>query len=227
MSVLEKINFIPLQENQYYNELAKKTQIYIHHTASSPDPHGVLRWWNSTPERIATAFIIGGTPSSRSNWHDGEILQVFNSSKWAFHLGLSRKHLRQGGSKARTNTELNKNSIGIEICNWGGLTKTSRGFITYAKTIVSESDVLELSEPYRGYKYYQKYTDAQLESVRELLRLLCDKWNIPKEYKGIEMFDISPAALQGEPGIWTHTSVRPDKSDCFPQSELTEMLISL
>jgi len=34
-------------------------------------------------------------------------------------------------------------------------------------------------------------------------------------------------ALEGHPGIWSHTSVRIDKSDIFPQPELLSMLRSL
>ena len=41
------------------------------------------------------------------------------------------------------------------------------------------------------------------------------------------MWDISENALSGQPGIFTHTSVRSDKTDCHPQPELVRMLIEL
>ena len=94
------------------------------------------------------------------------------------------------------------------------------------KVPVPENEVVEYSGLYKGHQYYHKYTDAQLESVRKLLLYFSDLFDIPKRYQE-GMFDILPAALRGEKGIFTHTSVRPDKSDCHPQTELIEMLQSL
>jgi len=225
MSVIEKIKTVPFATTNYINESSPKRQIYIHHTASSPNPFGVIKWWESTPETVATSFVIGGTTGP--SWKDGDIVQAFGSAKWGWHLGLAAKHLKAGGATAWSNKELNRQSIGIEICNWGYLTKTSKGFKNYAGGIVPDAEVVELEVPYKGYKYYQKYTPAQLDNTAELLRYLCAKWNIPSAFKGSRIFDICPDALQGAPGIWTHTSVRPDKFDCFPQKELISMLSSL
>jgi hypothetical protein len=41
------------------------------------------------------------------------------------------------------------------------------------------------------------------------------------------MWEVSKEALKSVPGIWSHTSVRSDKSDCHPQLELIAMLKSL
>lgn len=225
--VLKKITMVPFSVNQYMNEDTNKRQIYIHHTAGSPDPFGVVRWWESTPERVATSFIIAGHPGTSTRWKDGDIIQVFGSKKWGWHLGLNQSHLRVGGAGALSNTRLNRESIGIEICNWGQLRQTDRGFLNYAGGRVSDDQVVELSAPYRGFRFYQKYTDAQLENTRDLIRFLGNRWNIPVTYKGDRIFDICPEALRGEPGVWSHTSVRPDKFDCFPQPELIQMLRSL
>lgn len=225
MSVLDKITMAPLPTDQYYNEDTNKLQIYIHHTAGSPSPYNALEWWKSTPERVATAFIICGTPMSpTSKWYDGEILQCYGSSKWAHHLGLKTSHLLPGG---KSNLELNKCSIGIEICNWGGLTRTSNGYVTYSGAQILETNVEFYTTAYKGFQYYQKYTKAQLESLHELLIFLCQKWKIPGKFNGIEIFNIDKRALMGTPGIYTHTSVRPDKSDCHPQPELLEVLKSI
>lgn len=227
MSVLEKIKLVPFASQHFMDEVSEKYQIYIHHTASSPNPYGVIKWWETTPERVATSFVVGGYPGKSPQWKEGEILQVFGSNKWAWHLGLTQKHLARGGAKAKTNTYLNKHSIGIELCSWGQLTLTDNGFINYAGGRVPDWEVCELSKPYRGFKYYQKYTPVQLQNTFDLLKFLGDKWKIPVKYKGDRMFDICPEALQGESGIWSHTSVRPDKFDCFPQPELISMLSAL
>jgi hypothetical protein len=43
---------------------------------------------------------------------------------------------------------------------------------------------------------------------------------------GRNAFDLNTACLRGAPGLWTHTNVRPDKFDCFPQQELRELILS-
>jgi hypothetical protein len=44
---------------------------------------------------------------------------------------------------------------------------------------------------------------------------------------GKNAFELNAACLRGAPGLWTHTNVRPDKNDCFPQRELREVILSL
>ena len=227
MSVLNKIISVPLAADQYFPEETKKTQIYVHHTAGSSDPYGVFKWWASTPDRIATSFIIGGVPTKGANWKDGDIIQCFSSKHWGWHLGLKAAHLAPGGQKAKTNTELNKMSIGIEICNWGQLTKTPKGFKNYAGGIVSDKEVVELTTPFKGFKYYHRYTQAQLDNTAELITFLGDRWQIPVKYLGDRIFGICPDALQGASGLYTHVSVRPDKWDVVPQPDMIAMLKSL
>jgi hypothetical protein len=41
------------------------------------------------------------------------------------------------------------------------------------------------------------------------------------------MWEVTSKALNLEEGIFTHASYRKDKSDCFPQYELIDMLKSL
>ena len=75
--------------------------------------------------------------------------------------------------------------------------------------------------------YYEKYTDAQIKTVGELLLLWRNKYGIPLNYKDY-MFDFSSSASElGTPGVWTHCSFRRDKTDCHPQTELIEMLKAL
>ncbi len=215
-----------LPTNQFMDVVVAKDQIFIHHTASSASPYGVLDWWASNEERVATAFIIGGAALPTSRWKDGEILQTFFSGRWGWHLGLKASDLIRGG---RSSQDMNSKSIGIEICNWGWLTLKDGKFHTYTSTparpsVVAEKDVVEYKTPYRGQRYYQRYTPAQIDSTYKLLRYLGQTYNIPTKYKGIEMFEIDKRPLMGESGIWTHTSVRKDKSDCHPQPELLQML---
>ena len=119
--------------------------------------------------RIATAFVIGGKSTSNgdSSW-DGVIVRCFPESQWAWHLGAKD-----------TNGMFDKISVGIEICNYGPLTKSRTGqYMTYVNTPVPEDQVVALSKPFRGYNYYHKYTDNQLNSLRELLLYLSGRFGI-------------------------------------------------
>jgi N-acetyl-anhydromuramyl-L-alanine amidase AmpD len=223
MSVTDKIKMIELTDDQFFKEETTKTMIFIHHTAGNSSPFGVIKDWQMTPERVATHFVIGGIPSVLpAKWSDGDILQTYSTKYWGHHLGLKPEHLVAGG---KSNKELNMTSISIELCNWGPLTKNAAGkYLTYINTVVPEAQVVHLDAPYKGYSYYHAYTDAQLASLKELLVFLCDKWTIPKKYFGDKIFQVCHEALIGTPGIFTHTSVRPDKSDCYPHPQLIQLL---
>jgi hypothetical protein len=122
---------------------------------------------------------------------------------------------------------LDKSSIGIEICNWGQLTKTARGWETYVGTLVSDSEVCTLDKPFKGFNHFHSYTDAQIESVRQLLVYWRRVWGIPISYKGDEIFGLDRRALAGEPGVYTHNSVRRDKVDIYPHPKMIQMLKTL
>jgi N-acetyl-anhydromuramyl-L-alanine amidase AmpD len=201
------INEVEFPVEQYYHEKHEKTQIVLHHTVSGKGQSGDINWWKSTPDHIATAFIVSRT---------GEIVQLFDEAKWAHHLGIKSADFRSFDLQPN-NAGLNKGSIAIEIDSWGGLKSA---------TDKKVDAVIEYPEKYRGFKYFEKYYDDQLEAVRKLLLHLCKKYSIPLTYHE-NMFEQNRGALGGMPGIWLHTSYRKDKSDCHPQPELIEMLQKL
>jgi N-acetyl-anhydromuramyl-L-alanine amidase AmpD len=211
-----------LPTSAYNQEEHPKTQIFIHHTAGNSNPYSAIDWWKSQNNKIATAFVIAGKPTTnKSKYADGDIIQAFPSKCWAYHLGLQSATYNKFSVPY---ISLDKISIGIELNNWGGLTKDAKGnYVTYVRTIVPEQEVIKLDKPYRGFEFYHKYTDAQLSSLKELLTAMCNKYGIPKTFNA-NMFEVNKDALSGKPGIWTHTSVRYDKTDCSPQHNLIEML---
>jgi len=212
----------PLPLGQYILEEYQKKQIYLHHTAGNSNPYATVDFFKSTPDRVATSFVIGGINKDIT---DGEIVQCFPYKYWAYHLGLKQKHFNDENVKYQ---QLDKISVGIEITNWGPLTLTEKGWQTYTKnTYLKDSEVITYEHPFKGYKHYHKYTDGQINSLYELLKFLSKELHIDPTYKGDKIFSIDKRALLGEPGIYTHVSVRPDKSDCHPQPELINMLKSL
>jgi len=211
---IQAIKQVRLKDNQYFAEASPKTQIYLHHTAGNGNAEGVSRYWNGNDSRIATAFIIG---------ENGTIVQCFSSKHWAWHLGIDQEDFARNGAKY---SNLNKLSVGIEVCNWGYLKKKGDKFYNYAGGVVNPSYVTELETPYKGYKYWYKYSDAQIESLRQLVEYLCDTYDIPKDYRS-EIWAIDKEAFKGNKGIFTHNSVRKDKSDMYPCPRVIEMLKNL
>ncbi len=212
---LNSIIQVDFPDNQYVKEQTDKKQIILHHTVSGLGVDGDIAWWRQTVERIGTAIIIG--------W-DGKIYQCFSSKYWAYHLGAG-------------NQNLDKQSIGIEIDSWGGLVKYQNKWYpakwnSNSKKYVPNISVkpienfVEYTNGYKGLYAYEKYTNAQIKAVGQLLVFFSEKYNIPLDYNE-KMWDLNNDALSGKAGIWTHTSFRSDKSDCHPQNELINILKSL
>jgi len=195
-----------LNNDQYFKEKFLKTQIVLHHTAGGSNADNVIHGWNFNTERVGTAYLIDGS---------GVVKQAFEPEYWAYHLGL----------KTADNVKLNKGSIGIEVCNWGQLIKKGNEFYNYINKVVPENEVVQIKK-FRGFEYYHKYNDLQIASLKKLILELCAKFGIDKKYNS-DMWDISPNALKGVNGIYTHVSYRTDKNDMSPQINLIEMLKSL
>lgn len=211
---------------QYVNERTEKRQIVLHHTASGPGVDGDINWWMKTPERVATHFIID---------REGQVHQLFDESFWGYHLGLEQKIFTQAKVPYK---QLDKQSIGIELDSWGYLVPHTDGKFYPAKWDGRRNVPNTACKPvpyfyeyctaaqWKGHQYYEKYTTAQLNALRDLLRDLCRRHDIPKTYNN-EMWVVSTKALRGEPGIFAHCSYRNDKSDVHPQPELLNLLKSL
>lgn len=206
--------------SQYMREEFPKKQIYLHHTAGNSSATNIFKWWASNPERIATCVAIAGPGSADG---DGKIVQGFSSKYWAYHLGVKRAVFDRFGVPYSI---LDKNSIGIEICNWGQLSFTGGKFYNYVGGEVPENQVIKLDVPYKGHIYFHSYSDAQIQSVKDLLLLWKDRYAIPLTYKE-DIWNVTPRALRGEPGVFTHNSVRIDKVDIYPHPKMIQMLKSL
>lgn len=226
-----------LTDEEYYKEETSKNTIWLHHTAGGSRPDWTIGGWekdyqkdddgnaildatgNPTPLRVGTSYVIGrkSSTSDESYW-DGRILKAFDDKYWAYHLGITRN-----------SRNLNSRSIGIEICNYGPLTMRKDGiFFNYVNKPIRESEIVELSKPFRGYKYWEKYTDLQLENIRKLILHLSEKWEIKFE-RGVydeNWFEYNDRWFSNG-GLRSHTQVRKDKFDLFPQPELIQVLNSL
>ena len=214
--VLKKIVQLKFPQDQYLRNKYDKTQIVLHHTVSGDNAKAIARYWASKPNRVATCIIIS---------RDGTPYQLFSSRYWGGHIGCRLQHF---ADMEISYTNLNKTSIGVELNSWGGLKDIDGQMTTcYGNTIDAVNDgVVELEEPYRGYKFFQGYTDAQVQTLKELLIYWNDVYGIPLDYQE-NMWEFNKDALSGKPGIWSHTSFRPDKSDLFPDENIIKMLKNL
>jgi hypothetical protein len=220
---LSKIKQVPLNDSQYLKEVTEKNQIVLHHTAGNSSGVGTIKMWNADDRgRIATCVTISGKGQSKDTF-DGEICQAFSSKHWAYHLGIKPDVFK---SRKLQYKPLDKHAIGIEICSWGPLEKKGDKFYNYVDREVSADQVTTLETPYKGYKYYHAYTDAQIESVRQLLVYWGDTYGIPLTYNE-DIWQVSDRALKGEKGVFTHNSYRKDKTDIHPCPRMIAMLRTL
>lgn len=211
-----KIIQSPLSEKQYYKTEQPKRMIFLHHTVSGDGVAGDINWWQTTPERIATAYIVD---------RNGDVYQTFDDKYWAHHLGITTAQLKKFGSTV-SNERINQISVGIEIDSWGGLTEKNGKWYNAGNKEMPVEKVEILDKPYRGFKAFEKYTKEQIQSVKELLLMLNKKYGIKLTYND-NIFEFNEKAVKGTWGLWSHTSVRPDKSDIYPSPDMIKMLKSL
>lgn len=200
-----------LKGNQFYPNSTEKKCIFLHHTVGS-SARSTLNWWNDTPEHVGCAFVID---------KDGTIYQAFDPQKWGYQLGVKGA------------TALEKASLGIELVSYGGLTKVGGNYYfrtspksPVGQVLIPEERVYKFPELHRGYEAFEKYTDQQVKSLKELLGYLIVTFKIDISNFDPNTFEIyNPhVVIKNLPGIWSHTTVRPDKSDIYPDPDLLKML---
>ncbi len=203
MILKPEIKSIPLKNDQYYPTAQTKSHIVLHHSAGGSAASSIA-YWASTPEHIATPYIID---------RDGTIYECFDPKYWAYHLGVKGA------------TWLEKASIGIEICSYGQLQPNMAGeLLTYTKKVIPKEKAVKLN--FRGFDYYEAYTLEQIKSLSILLPYLLDRFKIPLQADRKEFWEYKPPESL-PPGIYSHTTVRKDKVDIYPHPDLVKLVYSL
>lgn len=180
--------------HHYFRVPTRKERIILHYTAGSlaGDIQTLI-----SPRKISVAYVIG---------RGGQIINLFPDSCWAYHLGRDAI----GG-----NGTMSSSSIGIEISNWGWLTKgqgimwtypTSQGPKPYC--LESETHLWTTTPEYRGKTEWATFTDQQYESLQKLLAYLTRKHNIPYQFlPEEERLQLTQRAVE-EKGIFSHVNYR-------------------
>lgn len=230
-----------LSKGEYFNG-SKPKYVFLHHTAGWHNPYKTVDHWNKDNRgRVATEFVLGGQSVRGDEFkYDGELVKCFPQGGWGWHLGTGRNYVHI-------------NSVGIEVNNFGYVTeggyhgkvngrrqwigKEDGKFYTYAGFEIHPSQMIELDKPFRGHKYWHKYSKKQIEVLKKWLYYIAERDNIditkglPSliKSKGADAFeyidDVRTGKIKG--GVWSHTTVRKDKVDMFPQPDLMNMLSSL
>lgn len=212
-----------LPKGEYINGNYKNDYIILHHTAGGANPRSVVDYWGKDSlGKIATEFVVGGQNCNTGNTkYDGQIVRAFPEGCQAYHIGSS-------GS-----SYMNTHSVGIEMCNFGYV---DNGKI-YTGATISPEQTISLKTPHKGYLKWHRYSDEQINAVRNLLLYIANRDNIDLHeglYKWIKTegvanaFEFHIEAYRGNTkGLLTHTNIRKDKFDCSPQPNLVDMIMSL
>ncbi len=194
----------------FYQEVTAKKKIVLHYTM------GYLKGdiGTLTQQHVSVPFVIG---------RNGVIYNLFASKYWSYHLGPGAR----GG-----NTPMSRESIGIEISNIGPLKMIGNNLVT----TYSDSDIYctldekqyytKLTTKYRGYEFYATYTNAQYEAINQLIKFLCAKYNIPKNFLNEpERYEImTDEGFTNFTGIASHVNCRNDKTDIGPAFEWNKII---
>ena len=232
-----------LPEDEYCHGQGGSEYIFLHHTAGWNSPYKTINnWGRDRRGRVATEFVLGGQKlTNGDDEYDGTLVQAFPEGNYAWHLG-------KNGSQY-----MHKHSTAIEVNNFGQLTKGGyrkklpngkriwvdkdpNRYYAYQGSLANESQIVTLDKEFRGYKNWHRYTDAQIEILRDWIIFIGERDGIDirkglpelvREY-GANAFEFNEDAYYGKvKGVWTHTNTRKDKFDMFPQEELMDMLVSL
>ena len=210
-----------MPEDAYFKGPVKKQWLFLHHTAGWENPYQVADMWaRDNRGNVATEFILGGQSiKDGSSKFDGEIIQCFPEGGYGWHTGTG-------------NSVMHRNSVGIEVCCMGQIVDGK----TYVGTKADPSQVVKLAKPFRGFQYWHRYSDQQINTLKNWILFMSNKYNIDPRVglvewvraKGADGFDVLDLTkANSTPGMYSHTNVMKGKVDMFPQQELIDMLLSL
>jgi len=238
-----------LSADRYVKEEWTKKALCLHHTVGG-GARSTFEWWQQSPSRICTAFIIE---------RNGIIYEVFDPKYEAWHLGGASALGVPYSDAVRYNYE----TIGIELASEGALRsgyelntmlekfglegkfdenylyafdidpdpdRPENRWFTNAKKLYNKKEdkhkFVDLSENWRGYRYFDAYDVPQVESLHWLINKLCNDFNIPKKLIEGDRNRYDKSVLD-HMGVFSHSNVRRDKTDvhkAFDWNELQKYL---
>jgi N-acetyl-anhydromuramyl-L-alanine amidase AmpD len=194
-------------QGRYYHDKYDKKRICLHHTCGGTAKSSI-DWWRrerddkgNQKENVATAYIID---------RDGTIYNVFNDRCWAFQFGLKGYTRR---------LEMERESIGIELANWGELHRDKNGVLKNCYDIAHKGAAIE--KPWHGKTHWEPYKEAQYAALNELLPFLAQKHKITLRAAPSPEYDLN---VFDEYTLITHSNVNPDKTDLSPVFDWSKLV---
>jgi N-acetylmuramoyl-L-alanine amidase len=169
--ILQGVKFLP--SPNVGEALVNPTLLVQHYTASGGSGEADGKFFQSPNAKASAHFVVD---------RDGTITQCVPINKKAWHAGKSAW---------RTRSNCNDFSIGIEIDNWGILTKRADGtFASWKGVVIPAANVIHAKNKRGIDGYWEAYPEAQLRAVLALSEALCEEIKSIDEIVGHE--DIAP-----------------------------------
>jgi N-acetylmuramoyl-L-alanine amidase len=160
--------------------------LVIHFTASGPSSD-IAKYFSNRQAKVSAHVVVR---------RDGTVIQCVPFNVVAWHAGQSSWTAKDG----QRYTGLNRSAIGIEIENWGPLSKSGSGWVSWTGSAVDASKVVEARHknggPVRG---WETYTDAQIHATIDVAQAVCSHYDLT-EIIGHD--DISPGRKTDPGPAW-------------------------
>lgn len=200
-----------LPDTEYFPGRDPKSGICIHHTVGG-SALSTFNWWRDDKNTVGTAYLIA---------RDGTVHEVFDPNCWAWQFGLKWP--------SEQKIAFEKRYVGIEIASEGGLIESEGNLYCFdrvsPRTLKKRDEAFDYGTVFRGYRFFDKYETAQVDSLTELINDLCNQFKIPKQTPN-DHYKFYGETLKDFKGIIGHTMVRQDKSDPAPDQSMWDTLIS-
>lgn len=162
-----------LDEHNYVREETEKEKIIFMNSLNEGMNH--VNGWKTRMNgeyKYTSAFTIA---------KDGTVFQHYDPKYWSKVF----------------NKNIDREIIPITMENYGYLKMENKetGFITWLRDIYKGDEVFE--KRWRGYKYWDPYTDEQKESAVRLVDELCETFDIEKDSVPYNIKIDSPEAFKG------------------------------
>jgi hypothetical protein len=222
----------------YFAGPYKKDWLFGHHTGGWENPYQTIDIWDKDVKTVGVEYVIGGKHVLKGDTgYDGRLLRCMPKNAYSYHLTIG-------------DNIVHKNSIGIEVCSFGGLTKGGykkadgtyaamkpNGYYTYTGVEVSFDQVYDIGWNYRGFQYFHKLSVNQLNTLESVMKLEAEVNGINLRgglYQLIKDKGVKHAFemcnydyVSKNPGFYVHGNVYAHKNDLFPQQEFIDLIMSM
>ena len=191
-----------LPPDEFFPVHHAKTGICLHHTVGGTAASSIHHW-KTDGAHVGTAYMVG---------RDGTVFEIFDPEAWAFQFGLR-------GWPDAERFAFERRFIGIEIASEGGLIESDGKLYCFGtvsnRTWFSRERAFDFGTPYRGFRYFAKYTPEQVSATIDLVNHLCGRFGIPRRVPS-DFLRFYGRDLSDFEGVIGHVHVRPDKTDPLP-----------